>query len=266
MNTKLFQLQTGITIEYSLSGTSNPSNLVFVHGLGPNLRQFKPQEAFFSPHFRVVLVSLRGHGGSSMSEHASKEDFTVERLAADVKALLLELDIHRIHFVGNSLGGLVGYQLLKTDQELISSLTTFGTTAELHTSKALVVFLTSLTRILGPKTLGKLASISTKDKAVARRMAEMFAAANKTAVWMTQHNISDYNYVPVLQDCDLPMLILKGHLDAEINAKLDSTLKVLHQNPNFRLSELEGAGHFSNMEKPELFNQILLDFLNGIDA
>ena len=233
MKTKSIELHTGITIEYSLTGMSNPSNLIFVHGLGPNLNQFKLQEAFFSQYFRVVLVSLRGHGGSSMPEHASKKDFTVERLAADVKALLSELDIHRVHFVGNSLGGLVGYQLLKTDETLISSLTTFGTTAELHTPKALVVFLTSLTRILGPKTLGKLASVSTKDKAVARQMAEMFAAANKTAVWMTQHNIGDYNYLPVLQDRDLPMLILKGQLDAEINAKLDSTLDVLQSESKF---------------------------------
>jgi pimeloyl-ACP methyl ester carboxylesterase len=50
-------------------------------------------------------------------------------------------------------------------------------------------------------------------------------------------------------------------LDDEINSRMESTLAVLQQKPNFRLVELKGAGHFSNMEKPEEFNRVLSDFL-----
>jgi 3-oxoadipate enol-lactonase len=261
MKTKLIQLCTGVTIEYSLTGSRNADSLLFVHGLGPNLHQFEPQKEFFSHRFQVLLVSLRGHGGSTTPEHPSIKDFTVEQLTADVKSLISELGIQRIHFVGNSLGGLIGYQLLKTNEELIASLTTFGTTAELHTSPTMVWFLTSLTRILGPKTLGKMAAVSTRDKKVARQISEMFALANKDAIWMTQKNISDYDYTPVLRGRDVPILLIKGQQDAEINAQLDSTLQTLRQNPNFLLRELENVGHFANMEKPETFNQTLLDFL-----
>jgi pimeloyl-ACP methyl ester carboxylesterase len=35
----------------------------------------------------------------------------------------------------------------------------------------------------------------------------------------------------------------------------------LQQNPNFQLRELEEVGHFANMENPEVFNQVLSDFL-----
>jgi 3-oxoadipate enol-lactonase len=261
VKTKLLQLHTGVTIEYSLTGPTEADTLLFVHGLGPNLRQFEPQEAFFSRRFQVLLVSLRGHGRSSVPDHPTVRDFTVGQLAGDVKALLAELNIRQAHFIGNSLGGLVGYQLLETEAELLGSLTTFGTTAELHTSSAMVWFLTSLTRTLGPRILGKLAGVSTKDKAVARQISQMFASANKDAIWMIQENISDYDYTPVLQDCNLPVLLVKSQLDAEINAQLDSTLDILRQNPNFQLDELEGAGHFANMENPEAFNQALSDFL-----
>ncbi|MEJ2597897.1 MAG: alpha/beta hydrolase [Anaerolineales bacterium] len=264
MKTKLSHLHTGVTIEYSLTGPAQADTLLFVHGLGPNLHQFEPQERYFSQHFQVLLVSLRGHGGSSVPDHPTEKDFTVGQLAGDVKALLAELDIRQAHFIGNSLGGLIGYRLLETEAKLLSSLTTFGTTAELHTSSAMVWFLTSLTRTLGPSILGKLAGVSTKDKAVARQISAMFAAANKNAIWMTQKNISDYDYTPVLQDRNLPMLLVRSQQDAEINAQLDSTLDVLQQNPNFQLRELEGVGHFVNMENPQAFNWVLSDFLTEV--
>ena len=90
-----------------------------------------------------------------MPDHPGIKDFSVEQLAADIKALLFDLGIRKVHFVGNSLGGLVGYEMLRSDEEMITSLTTFGTTAELHTSSTAVWFLTSLTKILGPKNWAK---------------------------------------------------------------------------------------------------------------
>lgn len=231
MKTELAQLDTGITLEYALAGPSGAATLLFVHGLGPNLRQFDPRMRFFSRQFQVLLVSLRGHGGSSIPDHPAQADFSIELLAKDIRSLLTKLEIHKVHFVGNSAGGLVGYQLLKAGEDLglISSLTTFGTTAELHTSASMTWFLTTLTRTLGPGTTGKLARASTRDKGVARQIAEMFATANKSAIWMIQVNIANYDFRPVLRDHVLPVLLIKGEYDAEINARLDSTLHVLRQ-------------------------------------
>ena len=266
MQTELIQLRTGITIEYSLIGPKDAPSIIFVHGLGPNLHQFEPQGDFFSQQYQVILISLRGHGRSSMPDHPAIKDFSVEQLAADIKALLFDLGIQKVHFVGNSLGGLVGYEMLRSDKEMITSLTTFGTTAELHTSSTAVWFLTSLTKILGPKNLGKMAGVSTKDKAVAGQISEMFSIANKDAIWMIQRNISNYDYTPVLAGRTLPVLLIKGQLDNEINAQLGSTLDVLHRNPKFQLRELDGVGHFVNLEKTQTFNQILLDFLTKVEA
>lgn len=78
---------------------------------------------------------------------------------------------------------------------------------------------------------------------------------------MTQFNIADYDYRAVLAGHKIPIMLLQGEFDREINAKLASTLRVLQQNPEFKLVEVAGAGHFLNMEKPERFNQELLDFL-----
>jgi hypothetical protein len=95
---------------------------------------------------------------------------------------------------------------------LAASLTISGTTAELHTSSTAIWFLTTLSRILGPRTWGKLAGMSTKDKRVAMKICNMFAAANKDAIWMMQTNIGDYDYTPILQDSNLPILLVRGLL------------------------------------------------------
>ena len=128
-------VSTGIRIEYSLSGIENNETLVFVHGLGANLHQFELQAQFFAKDYRVLLVSLRGHGGSSAPPDPTQADYTVKKLSRDVQALLQHLEIKKVHFVGNSLGGLVGYELLELDSDLLGSLTTFGTTPMLHASR-----------------------------------------------------------------------------------------------------------------------------------
>jgi 3-oxoadipate enol-lactonase len=78
------KLDTGISIEYSLTGVENDETILFLHGLGPNLHQFKPQEAFFRKPYQVLLVSLRGHGGSSTPPNPTRSDYTLEQHARDI--------------------------------------------------------------------------------------------------------------------------------------------------------------------------------------
>lgn len=134
--TDMADLTTGIQMEYHLAGGKGGEALLFLHGLGPTLQQFEPQVASFTPHYRVLLPSLRGHGRSTSPVKATLADYTARELARDVQALLDYLELDRIHFVGNSLGGLVGYELLEMEPARLASLTTFGTTAELHASRA----------------------------------------------------------------------------------------------------------------------------------
>jgi pimeloyl-ACP methyl ester carboxylesterase len=64
-----------------------------------------------------------------------------------------------------------------------------------------------------------------------------------------------------LHRADLPLLLIQGALDKEINAALASTLVALHAASQGRVITLDKAGHFANMEQPEAFNRILEPFL-----
>jgi len=262
METQKAALSTGVHIEYSLSGVENEETLLFVHGLGPNLHQFEPQQQFFARSFRVLSVSLRGHGGSSRPINPTEADYTVQKLARDVQALLSYLNIEKVHYVGNSLGGLVGYELLEADPDRVSSLTTFGTTAELHSSRFVVWSLLTAIRLLGRRGMAWLISrTASEDKAAAARLGKMYRVVSKDALKLITKNIDDYDYTDIIGKHDIPMMLVKGGLDREINANLDSTLEVLSEKSGCRIVELSEVGHFANMEKPEAFNQVVLDFV-----
>jgi 3-oxoadipate enol-lactonase len=65
---------------------------------------WNPQLKVLEPHFRVLRYDMRGHGGSDATEGA----YTLDLLAADVIALLETLNIDVKHFVGLSIGGMIG--------------------------------------------------------------------------------------------------------------------------------------------------------------
>nr|AAU84146.2 putative hydrolase or acyltransferase [uncultured archaeon GZfos37B2] len=258
------RVNTGIRIEYSLSGIENNETLIFVHGLGANLHQFELQQQFFAKDYRVLLVSLRGHGGSSTLSCPARAEYTVRKLSWDVQALLQHPGIKKVHFVGNSLGGLVGYELLELDSDLLGSLTTFGTTPVLHASGFIQWSLLTVIRLFGPKGMGWLVSkTGSKDAAVGAGIGRMYETVSKDALELITANIADYDYTGTISGHRIPMLLIRGGLDTEINKNLDTTLAVLRENPDFELVELSGAGHLANMEVPDDFNGVLGGFLSG---
>ena len=262
MNIETANVSDHVEIEYSLSGADSEDTLLFVHGLGSNLDQFELQQQYFAKNYQVLLISLHGHGNSSAPIDPTPADYTVREMARDVQALLAHLGINKVHFVGNSMGGLVGYELLEMDEGLLSSLTTFGTTARLHSSRFTLRSLLTMLRFLGPKGIAWLVGISaSKDKAVRARLKQMYEMVSKDALELISMNIADYDYMDTICRHNIPMMLIRGGLDKDINTKLGPVLEIMGNKPYFELVEMPNAGHFANMEKPSDFNEILKRFL-----
>ena len=253
-----------IQLEYEVSGKGNKEAILFIPGLGADVRQFEKQHRDFASDFCVVSVSLPGHGESRIEMPARVHDYDLLNTARLLIDLMDMLGYVRFHVVGNSTGGLVGYELLAHYAERLCSLTTFGTTAELHSGfLGSVVIL--MDQLLGPKVSGWLAERTVSKKAeTAQLVGAMIRETPTGTVVAYRKQIRDYNYLPVLRDHEeVPVLLLRGEQDTEINTMLGSTLQALERHGKAVVRKVADAGHFLNLDQPEVFRRELTVFLEG---
>jgi 3-oxoadipate enol-lactonase len=251
-----------VELEVATAGPLDAPPVVFVHGNGPNCRQFAPQFATFSDRYRLIAPSLRGHGRSQVPAEPTVRDFTIGRLAGDVLAVLDHLEVERAHVVGNSVGGLVGFELAATVPRRLSTLTTFGTTAQLHSGAALLWSVRATLRLLGTTGTGRLVARSVADREVGRTIAGLIAEADRRALGFVSRNIATYDYIPMLRESTVPWLLVRGSLDRGVNRTLGSTLQVIDARDDAAVIDLVGAGHFANLERPCAFDDALQRFID----
>ena len=87
----------------------NPRVLVCVHGLSRSGRDFDRLARCLTDEYRIVCPDLVGRGQSDWL--ANPAFYTVPQYVADMVTLLAKLDAQTLHWVGTSLGGLVGMAL-----------------------------------------------------------------------------------------------------------------------------------------------------------
>ncbi len=253
-----------INLEYCLSGERNREAIVFVHGLGVNLNQFKNQHSFFQDTYKVISISLRGHGNTGFCAKSTESDFDLSKLKDDIIKLLNILGIEKVHYVGNSLGGNVGYELLKEDANRLLSFTTFGTTAQLTKSQITIKFVRLLYVLFSIETIANLASIAGMNKDSRKQIKDMVKETKKRTILNIIPHLVNFNYLEVIKKSSIPATIIRGEMDKEINRVIKSSINTWQEKDNFKLVELKGAGHFANLDRPKEFNNILRSFIEGI--
>ena len=99
---------------------------VFIqHGFGRNGNFFRAWVPWLARHYRVIRMDLRGHGGSS--DPGPDYRFTRQDFHQDFLGLLDHLHIDRVHYIGESIGGLIGATAAAEYPERFSSLTLIST-------------------------------------------------------------------------------------------------------------------------------------------
>jgi 3-oxoadipate enol-lactonase len=106
-NFSYFTTSDNAHIAYRMDGHDNKPVLVLSNSIGTTLRMWDGQVPELSRHFSVLRYDARGHGASSVPAGP----YSLVRLGQDVLELMDTLDITRAHFLGLSLGGIVGQWL-----------------------------------------------------------------------------------------------------------------------------------------------------------
>jgi pimeloyl-ACP methyl ester carboxylesterase len=252
----------GVRIAYDDHGPAGGRPIVLVHGLAAQGWQFADDARYFAEKgFRVLVPDLRGHGQSGRPKTIDPAGFTIALMAADMIAMLEDAGVGPVDWVGNSLGGILGLELLKTEAGRFRSLATFGTAHALNLPGIAASAIPAGYRLLGRGLISRLGGIgTTRNKAARPLIAKMLHDFDPNVGRAIAENVRRYDLLENALSYPGPMLLMRGGLDRQVNMALRATLPAFEGRANFTLVELAEAGHCANLDAPAAVRDALERF------
>jgi 3-oxoadipate enol-lactonase len=252
-------------LEYTDEGIGRP--IVLLHGYPFNRSLWSEQIIMLSTAYRVIAPDLRGFGDSD----AAPGTATMDVMAQDVVLLLNHLEIARATICGLSMGGYVALALYKQLPSRVRALVLADTRAQSDSEeakpnryqqaeKALSEGMAGIADAMWPKLLTP-ETVSKRPEVVKHVRDMMLQAKPEGAAAALRGMAERDDQTELLAKIAVPTLVIVGAGDA-ITPVADSE-KMHRAIPNSRLVILENAGHVSNLERTEQFNDALLEFLNA---
>ena len=255
----------GITINYKIEG-SGPW-VTLSHSLTCDLAMWDELAVALAPTFTVLRYDTRGHGATSLPNEAPEGPYSFAQLTADISGLLDVLDIESTHFVGLSMGGMIGQHL--------------ALAAPLRVDK--LVIANSTSRIppeAGPLWDERIAIVRAQgcagvvDGTLGRWFTPGFRAARPDAMERigtlirTTPAAGYIGCAGAIRALDItakigairaPTLVIAGADDPGTPPAMSETIAATI--PGARLEIIPSASHLSCIEQPEIFNRLVAGFL-----
>lgn len=249
-------------ISYCDIGPKDAPTIVLCHGLASSGRQFSDDALFFVEHgFRVILPDLRGHGRSSVPPNLKVDEFSIPNMANDLIAILDDASVEAVHYVGNSLGGILALHLLPTHADRFITFTTFGTSYALSTPRFPADAVPKIYDFIGPEWVDKIIAGSTSKRRSAQELVhELLDDYDITAVSYTAKNVGNYDLIKNAKSFKKPILMLRGGEDVLVNAALMTTMHEMKKQQNFAYMDIPRGGHCANLDAQQEVRIALLGF------
>jgi 3-oxoadipate enol-lactonase len=253
----------GIEIHYVLEGPSGAPVVTLSHSLATHLGMWEPQVAALASRYRLLRYDTRGHG----STEVSPGPYTLEQLARDALALLDALGIERTHWLGLSMGGMIGQVLALHAPERLRSLILADTTSRIPAeAKPLWEerIRTAETRGMEPlvePTLGRWFTPGFRQRRpeVVARVAAMIRGTDPRGYVGCCHAIAALDLTDRLGAVRLPTLVIVGAEDQGTPVAAAETIHRAIAGSELRV--IPDAAHLANLEQPEVFTEAVQGFL-----
>jgi 3-oxoadipate enol-lactonase len=225
-----------------------------------------PQAAALAKRYRVLRYDTRGHGGTDAPAGA----YSLDQLADDARGLLKSLDIAGTHWVGLSMGGMIGQTLALSTPGMLRSLSLCDTSSRVPAEAR-------------PLWDERIAIAETKgmdphvDTTIARWFTPKFIESRPDVVNPVRdmirrtpprgyagccHAIRALDLTDRLGAITLPTLIIVGAQD--VGTPVAASQAIHERITGSELVILDPAAHLSNLEQPESFTRALETFLRRV--
>jgi 3-oxoadipate enol-lactonase len=238
------------------------------HGLATDMTMWDELAEALKDRYRVLRYDARGHGAST----APAGDYTLDMLVADAVGILDAAGVDRTHFVGLSMGGMVGLGMLINHPKRVKSAviadsrhTTQPEFTEAWLARAAAVRKGGIEAIV-ESTVSRWSSagLAQRNPDVVARMDAMIRRTSANGYCGCAAALARLNYGSRLGDIDAPTLVVCGSEDH--GAPPENTRQMHAMIRGSRFLEIEQAGHIANIEQPEVFNNAVGSFLDGIES
>jgi pimeloyl-ACP methyl ester carboxylesterase len=224
----------GIKIYYETYGKGEP--LLLLHGNSSSIRIFEKQIPELSKHFKVIAVDTRGQGKSS----EDGKTYTYDLFAADMNALLDQLQLDSVNIVGWSDGGNTGLIMAMQYPVKVKKLVTMGANIFIDPTVVEKWVLTSLYK--EKKELANTTGSSDKNRL---RLIELLLTQPK-------HQFEELKIIKC------PVLIIAGENDV---IKVQHTRSIAAAIKGSTLMIVAKATHYFPIENAPAFNKAVINFL-----
>jgi len=229
--------------------------LIFLHGWGSNSTLwFKAFTSEFLSQNNLYCIDLPGFGISETPDY----DLDVSNYGEFVQEFIQKLNLSEVILIGHSLGGRITIKIAANDCKNISKIVLVNAAGVYHTSNS-TKLITKISKIVKP--LFKAGFMQGIRRAIYKILkAEDYlnnSKLQKTFIKVIQEDLTQY-----LSKITLPALIIWGKDDDNEYTPVSDGAKMHQLITNSQFVIIEGAKHYSFLDKPEEFLKALINFTN----
>ncbi|QWE06967.1 3-oxoadipate enol-lactonase [Polynucleobacter sp. JS-JIR-5-A7] len=255
----------GVDIAYRFDGPQDGRVLLVANSLMANGSMWDWNVPALADRYRVLRYDKRGHGQSGVVPGP----YSIAQLADDAIGLLDALKIENVHFMGLSIGGMIGQQLGARYPERILSLSLCNTASEmpprsLWEDRFQTARSQGLTGLVDG-TISRWFTAPFVERAPQdiEKVRQMILATNVEGYIGCGSAVRDMAQSTMLLKIKAPTLVLSGRHDPACTVDQGIVLNRLIDGSQMVI--IEDAAHLSNIEQPTRFNQAVREFIDSVD-
>ncbi len=257
----------GAQLYYEVKGAGHP--LLLVHAGVADSRMWETQLEAFSEMYQVIRFDLRGFGRSNMPSGKFSN-------YEDIRVLLDLLGIKPIYLLGISFGGLIAINFTLAHPDYVKALVLGAPSVSgVSPSERIRQFWEAEDAALEKGDLDGATELNLKlwvdgpHRETNQVSAEIRDLVREMQLTIFKKEIPDDveeidlepPAIERLDEIEIPVQVLVGELDLE--EKLELADRLVTEIPDCKKVVIPGVAHMLNMEKPEVFNRSVLDFLSN---
>mgnify|MGYP001298040696 FL=1 len=252
-----------------ISENKNADWITFVHGAGGSSTIWHKQIKFFAKKYNLLLLDLRGHGKSKkISLNLFKKKYTFNSITNDILEVIDAENIKKSHFVGISLGTILIRNFAEQNPNRVKSLIMGGAIMKLNLRSKILMFLGNSTKSILPYMwIYKLLAFIIMPNKNHKESRSLFI---KEAKKLYQKEFKRWfqlttELVPLLKffrqiEIKIPTFYIMGDQDYMF---LPSVKDLVINHKNSELHIISNCGHVVNIDKPDVFNSKMFEFINN---